>query len=92
MENEPLRIGIDIGGTFTDFVVYDPSTQQIQTLKLLSTPRDPAEAVLEGLRRIQAESDHCNPRLDGIRLFAPHRTRRVFALKNTWGNEKNEPA
>ncbi|KAF0107952.1 MAG: N-methylhydantoinase A [Anaerolineaceae bacterium] len=51
-----LRIGIDIGGTFTDFVVYDPSTQRIRTFKLLSTPRDPAEAVLQGLKRIQDES------------------------------------
>jgi len=54
MESEPLRIGIDIGGTFTDFVIYDPSTQQVHTFKLLSTPRDPAEAVIEGMRRIQA--------------------------------------
>ncbi len=52
-----LRIGIDIGGTFTDFVVYDPSTQQIRTFKLLSTPRDPAEAVLKGLARIREESN-----------------------------------
>jgi N-methylhydantoinase A len=51
-----LRIGIDIGGTFTDFVVYDPSTQQIRTFKLLSTPHDPAEAVLTGLKRIESES------------------------------------
>ncbi len=51
-----LRIGVDIGGTFTDFVVYDPSTQRIQTFKLLSTPHDPAEAVLQGLKRIQDES------------------------------------
>lgn len=51
-----LRIGVDIGGTFTDFVVYDPSTQRIQTFKLLSTPRDPAEVVLQGLKRIQEES------------------------------------
>jgi N-methylhydantoinase A/oxoprolinase/acetone carboxylase beta subunit len=27
----PLRIGSDIGGTFTDFVVYDSITQQINT-------------------------------------------------------------
>ena len=47
-----LRIGIDIGGTFTDFVIYDPDSGQINTFKLLSTPGDPAEAVLEGLRRI----------------------------------------
>src|SRR3989304_4926234 len=47
-----LRIGIDIGGTFTDFVIYDPGQGQINTFKLLSTPGDPAESVLEGLRRI----------------------------------------
>jgi N-methylhydantoinase A len=57
MKNEPLRIGIDIGGTFTDFVVYDPSTQQIRTFKLLSTPRDPAEAVLRGLELIRTKSN-----------------------------------
>jgi N-methylhydantoinase A len=51
-----LRIGIDIGGTFTDFVVYDPGAETIRTFKLLSTPTDPAEAVLEGLRLIQEEA------------------------------------
>ena len=50
-----LRIGIDIGGTFTDFVIYDPSSQQIQTFKLLSTPGDPAMAVLQGLKKIFTE-------------------------------------
>jgi N-methylhydantoinase A len=49
---EPLRIGIDIGGTFTDFVVYDLSSQRIETFKLLSTPDDPALAVLKGLQKI----------------------------------------
>lgn len=48
----PLRIGIDIGGTFTDFVVYDPDSGQLHTFKLLSTPHDPAQAVLEGMRQI----------------------------------------
>ncbi|MFH1905829.1 MAG: hydantoinase/oxoprolinase N-terminal domain-containing protein [Chloroflexota bacterium] len=43
MENEPLRIGIDIGGTFTDFVVFSPASGQLETFKLLSTPHDPAE-------------------------------------------------
>ena len=50
--SSPLRIGIDIGGTFTDFVVYDPSTQQINTFKILSTPSNPALAVLIGLDQI----------------------------------------
>ena len=48
------RVGIDIGGTFTDFVIYDPESGQIETFKLLSTPRDPAEAVLKGLDQIRS--------------------------------------
>jgi N-methylhydantoinase A len=44
-----LRIGIDIGGTFTDFVIFHPQTGQVETFKLLSTPHDPAEVVLDGL-------------------------------------------
>ncbi|MBN2385633.1 MAG: hydantoinase/oxoprolinase family protein [Anaerolineales bacterium] len=56
MKTEPaLRIGIDIGGTFTDFVVYDPADGSLRTFKLLSTPADPAQAVLEGLDRIRAD-------------------------------------
>jgi N-methylhydantoinase A len=48
-----LRIGIDIGGTFTDFVVFDPSTGNLTTFKLPSTPHDPSEAVLRGLERVE---------------------------------------
>ena len=54
MTSPLLRIGIDIGGTFTDFVVFDPATRHIQTFKLLSTPSDPAMAVLHGLKKIFA--------------------------------------
>jgi N-methylhydantoinase A len=47
-----MRIGIDIGGTFTDFVVFDPNSGEIRTFKLPSTPGNPAEAVLTGLNVI----------------------------------------
>jgi N-methylhydantoinase A len=57
MQNETLRIGIDIGGTFTDFVVYNPASGTFRTFKLLSTPANPAEAVLQGLQRIR-EDEH----------------------------------
>ncbi len=45
------RIGIDIGGTFTDFYLVDG--ERIETFKLPSTPEDPARAALEGLRRLE---------------------------------------
>ncbi len=46
-----MRIGIDIGGTFTDFVLFDSANQQITTFKILSTPQDPGQAVLNGLQQ-----------------------------------------
>jgi N-methylhydantoinase A len=42
-----MRIGIDTGGTFTDFVFFDGET--ILPLKLPSTPGNPALSILEGL-------------------------------------------
>jgi N-methylhydantoinase A len=40
---------MDIGGTFTDFVLYDEETGTYETSKVPSTPRDPAEGVLNGV-------------------------------------------
>ena len=51
--NQTLRIGIDIGGTFTDFVVLFSNSGKIETFKLLSTPEDPSRAVIEGIELIQ---------------------------------------
>ena len=47
-----LWIGIDIGGTFTDFVVDASGDQSLQRFKILSTPSNPAEAVLQGLTQL----------------------------------------
>jgi N-methylhydantoinase A len=47
-----MWVGIDIGGTFTDFVTYSPVAKVLQRFKVLSTPSDPAEAVLQGLARL----------------------------------------
>ncbi len=45
-----MLIGIDTGGTFTDFVVYDGS--ELRTYKVPSTPEDPSKAILSGLAHI----------------------------------------
>ena len=44
-------VGIDVGGTFTDFVRYDPETQAIDVWKTLSTPEDPTDGIVDGLDR-----------------------------------------
>ena len=48
-------IGIDVGGTFTDFVAYDDHTGITHTHKAPSTPRNPAEAIVLGLRTMMSE-------------------------------------
>ena len=48
-----LRIGIDTGGTFTDFVVVEGA--EISVFKIPSTPQRPAQAIIEGLQRIRGE-------------------------------------
>ena len=46
-----IRIGIDTGGTFTDLVVLDDTTGGVQTIKVASTPDDPALAPLMALKQ-----------------------------------------
>ncbi|HEX2528231.1 MAG TPA: hydantoinase/oxoprolinase family protein [Geminicoccus sp.] len=49
-------LGIDVGGTFTDFVAYDREKQKIEVWKELSTPTDPVVGIVGGLGRYR-ESD-----------------------------------
>ena len=50
-------LGIDVGGTFTDFVAWDRSTNQLTAWKNLSHPEDPTAGILEGLRQLEALAD-----------------------------------
>ncbi len=63
-----IRIGIDIGGTFTDFVIYIPASGVVSSFKLLSTPHNPAQVVLEGLGKIYREL----PKKDRYRVDLIH--------------------
>ncbi|CEJ15256.1 Acetophenone carboxylase gamma subunit [bacterium YEK0313] len=48
------RIGFDIGGTFTDFILYDGTGKTVRLHKRLTTPHDPSEAALIGLEELTA--------------------------------------
>ncbi|MGB7160705.1 MAG: hydantoinase/oxoprolinase family protein, partial [Tepidisphaeraceae bacterium] len=46
-EQTDLLVGVDVGGTFTDLVAFDPATSRLSVLKLPSTPPDFHRAVIE---------------------------------------------
>jgi N-methylhydantoinase A len=50
------RIGVDVGGTFTDLVLHDPARDLVHSGKLLTTPDDPSVAIIAGISRILQET------------------------------------
>lgn len=52
MQKSGARIGIDVGGTFTDFVLSNPNDGSLTYYKEPSTPDDPSRALIEGLQSL----------------------------------------
>jgi N-methylhydantoinase A len=52
-----FRIGVDVGGTFTDFTVANDETGENLYFKLSSTPGDPSQAIIDGVKEIIAKFD-----------------------------------
>tara|TARA_Y100001934_G_scaffold247571_1_gene307477 strand:+ start:385 stop:2424 length:2040 start_codon:yes stop_codon:yes gene_type:complete len=52
-----MWIGIDAGGTFTDVVGFEPKSNALFVLKRPSTPKAPAEAILDGIRELLQIAD-----------------------------------
>jgi N-methylhydantoinase A len=46
----PFSLGVDIGGTFTDLVLYNHESGQVFSHKELTTPQDPAQGVMTGIK------------------------------------------
>src|SRR2546430_13405617 len=53
-KRRPARLAVDIGGTFTDIVLLAEGRRHVA--KLLTTPREPEVAVIEGARSALAEA------------------------------------
>ncbi len=49
MSDTTYRLGCDIGGTFTDFVLVNNTTGEFYTNKCLTTPSDPSDAIEQGV-------------------------------------------
>lgn len=59
-----IRIGIDVGGTFTDFALATPGG--LHTLKLPTTPLAPERAILEGVQQILRQAGIAPEAVTGI--------------------------
>lgn len=57
MQKNGARIGIDVGGTFTDFVLFDPDRKSLIHYKEPSTPEDPSQALIVGLQSLLKKAD-----------------------------------
>ena len=52
MSDATYRLGCDIGGTFTDFVLVNNETGKFYTNKCLTTPSDPSDAIEQGVKEL----------------------------------------
>jgi N-methylhydantoinase A len=60
------RIGIDVGGTFTDVVLISNATGDVSVAKVLNRHHDRAETVVEGIERLLGEANVDAAELDWI--------------------------
>lgn len=66
MSKNPYRLGCDIGGTFTDFVLLNDKTGEIHINKCLTTPEDPSEAVEQGIGELEEKAPGFVGELDEV--------------------------
>jgi len=60
------RLGVDVGGTFTDVVLYDSDGQQVWLAKTPTTPLDQSVGVIDGIRLAAERADVDLPDLDAV--------------------------
>ena len=60
------RIGVDVGGTFTDLILVDEEAGRVTVDKVPSTPDDPSRGVVEGVRRLYAKAGVALSDVDGF--------------------------
>jgi len=60
------RIGVDIGGTFTDVVLWNIADACTEKTKLLTTPDEPSRAVMEGVRQILSDNNVAPREVDAV--------------------------
>ena len=80
------RIGIDVGGTFTDFTLVDEVRGGVAFHKVPSTPHDPSEAIQNGIVGLMREREIRANEITHIGHGTTVAGTRIgSALQSTWG-------
>ena len=61
LNTKRFRIGVDIGGTFTDGTLVDSSTGKVTTSKVLTTPVDPASGFISAVNKLLGVNNEVDP-------------------------------
>src|SRR5579883_1747285 len=59
-------VGVDIGGTFTDLMLYDTGSGSVAVHKLRSTPDDPGRALVQGIAELCAQAGVAAAELEAV--------------------------
>jgi N-methylhydantoinase A/oxoprolinase/acetone carboxylase beta subunit len=60
------RLGVDVGGTFTDLIYVDDESGAVLVHKLPTTAQDPSQGTVQGIRELTAEAGESPAALDGV--------------------------
>src|SRR5919109_36197 len=60
------RLGVDVGGTFTDLIYVDDESGTVLVHKLPTTPEDPSQGTVQGIRELTGEAGQSPSALDGV--------------------------
>jgi N-methylhydantoinase A/oxoprolinase/acetone carboxylase beta subunit len=60
------RLGVDVGGTFTDLIYVDDESGQVLVHKLPTTPEDPSRGTVQGIQELTAEASQSPAALDQV--------------------------
>ena len=80
--------GVDVGGTFTDVVLFDPSSGRLTVAKVPSTPANQADGIMAGLRAVLPSLDQMQRLIHGTTVSTNvllQRTGATVALVTTAG-------
>ena len=81
MHDETFRVGIDVGGTFTDGVIININTGEFEVSKVPTTPEDPAQGFLHCITRVLDQIGASPEKIDSIIHGTTVATNAIFELK-----------